>query len=146
MKEVALFSKVIGTGEPLIILHGLFGSNENLARVAKELSTNFMVHCLDIRNHGRSPHSDEMSYEDLVKDLLVYMDQHKIESADFIGHSMGGKVAMSLALAHPNKVNELIVGDIAPVTYSPHHLEILEALESVDFNRDTTRNAVDQTL
>jgi len=141
-----LFSKVRGRGEPLILLHGLFGSSDNLSRVAKELSEEYETHSLDLRNHGESFHSEEMNYALMALDIISYMDNNKIKSAIFLGHSMGGKVAMAMALKYPERVINLIVADIAPVNYKAHHQEIIRALCSVNFDIQNTRREVDKKL
>jgi len=141
-----LYSNIKGEGETLILLHGLFGSADNLGRIATELSNDFKVHALDLRNHGQSFHSDEMDYALMAQDVINYMDFNTIESACFIGHSMGGKVAMTLALEFPERVRKLIVADISPVTYPAHHNEIFSGLLAINLVRDKTRNAADKVL
>lgn len=127
-----LNAKVTGTGPDIILLHGLFGSLENLGRIATLLSEHYTVHALDQRNHGRSPHADVMNYPVMAQDVLEYMDRAQLVSASVLGHSMGGKVAMTLALQAPERVNGLIIADIAPVQYPPHHDEVFRALRSLD--------------
>ena len=124
--------KSFGTGFPLIILHGLLGSLDNWQTIAKHFSIHFTVYVIDQRNHGRSPHTAEFSYKLLVDDLLEFMQQHDIAKANIIGHSMGGKVAMRLALEHPDKVDKLIVVDVAPVEYEDRHSQVFKALSAVD--------------
>jgi len=141
-----LFSNVRGNGEVLILLHGLFGCSDNLSRVAKELSEDFEVHSLDLRNHGKSFHSDEMNYGLMAFDIVSYMDGNNIQSSILLGHSMGGKVAMTMALMHPERVIKLIVADIAPVHYEAHHQEIITGLCSVNFDIVNTRREVDRIL
>ncbi len=144
--SVALNSRVVGEGEPLIVLHGLFGSLENLGAVSQQLKQTFEVHSLDQRNHGSSPHTDSMNYPAMAADVIAYMDAQRIERANFLGHSMGGKVAMQLALTHPHRVLRLIVADIAPVTYPPHHNEVLEGLKALDLTGVTSRAQADKAL
>ena len=127
-----LYHRVSGDGPPLILLHGLFGSLDNLNGVAHRLSSHFQIHALDLRNHGRSPHAGSMSYPDMANDVLAYMSRHGLERASLLGHSMGGKTAMQVALNAPDRVDKLIVADIAPVSYPPHHDEILAGLAAVD--------------
>lgn len=127
-----LNAKVTGRGPDLILLHGLFGSLENLGRVGSLLSEHYTVHALDQRNHGRSPHTESMTYPMMARDVLLYMDDARLSSAAVLGHSMGGKVAKTLALHAPERVRGLIVADIAPVQYPPHHDEIFRALKSLD--------------
>jgi len=132
-----LFSRIIGTGQPLLILHGLFGMSDNWLTVGRELAHNgFCVHLPDLRNHGRSPHRDTHSFRDMCDDLLAYLDQEEIEKVGVIGHSMGGKTAMHLGLLHPRRVINMVVVDIAPATYCCHetslHSVIIDALLKID--------------
>ena len=146
MNQQILSSTVKGEGPVLIILHGLFGSSDNLSRIATELEKNYRVYRVDLRNHGASFHNDKMNYELMVEDLSFLMSSLSIESAHIIGHSMGGKVAMLFSLLHPNKVKSLIVADIAPVTYTPHHTQILKGLQSIPLNDISTRKMADEYL
>jgi pimeloyl-ACP methyl ester carboxylesterase len=141
-----LHSKIQGEGTPLLILHGYFGMGDNWKSQANKLAATYQVHLIDQRNHGRSFHSDAFDYELLVEDLLHYMQFHKIDSAYILGHSMGGKTAMMFAVNYPEKVEKLIVADIAPKNYPPHHHQILEALNAVDFSQISLRTEVDAVL
>ncbi len=141
-----LHSLVIGSGEPLIILHGFLGMGDNWKTLANKFSDNHQVHLVDQRNHGRSFHDDDFSYELLVEDLLFYMDHHELRQVNILGHSMGGKTAMLFAVEHPSRLKKLIVADIAPKFYPPHHQYILDALNEVDFSKVSSRNEVDQIL
>ncbi len=141
-----LHSVITGQGKPLIILHGLFGMGDNWKSLAKQFAGNFEVHAVDQRNHGRSFHSDDFSYELMVHDLLYYFSRHKIEQAFLLGHSMGGKTAMLFAVEFPGLVSKLIVADIAPKYYPPHHETILQTLHSLDFKKITRRSEVDEIL
>ena len=123
--------KQIGQGSDVVLIHGLFGSLENLNVIAKPLSEHFRVTNVDLRNHGLSPHSDEMDYLAMATDIVELMATLKIQKAHLIGHSMGGKVAMQVALTHSELVDKLVVLDIAPVSYPARHTQILEALNSV---------------
>lgn len=138
--------KTIGSGTPVIILHGLLGSLDNWQTFARKLSTQFNVFTIDLRNHGRSPHSHEHSYEAMVRDLEKFFEENNVEKAHVIGHSMGGKVAMQFALTHPEKVLKLIVVDIAPKKYAGGHDVIFEALSSIDLARVTKREDADLLL
>ena len=138
--------QIRGEGKPLVLIHGLFGSLENLGMVAKPLSEDYQVISVDVRNHGSSFHKDGMEYEELAKDIIDLMAVLTIEKADFLGHSMGGKIAMQLALNHPEKVNKLIVADIAPVAYPAHHQRIIEGLRSINFDIVKTRKDADKAL
>lgn len=103
-------------------------------------------HLVDLRNHGKSFHADENSHDDMVEDILNYMNFHKIEKTNLLGHSLGGKAVMQFALTYPEKVAKLIVVDIAPKAYLPHHQGIIKALESVDFDKVTSRQEVEEIL
>lgn len=136
-----LFSQVYGEGTPLIIMHGVFGMSDNWTTLGKKWSQNYQVHLLDMRNHGRSPHSDAFSYELMADDLYQYIEDHKLEACNIIGHSMGGKVAMLFAVLNPDRVARLVVADIAPKPYTPHHHEVVEALQG--FNLEDISNRSD---
>lgn len=145
----------IGKGYPLIIIHGLYGSSDNWLSVAKELSDNFEVFILDQRNHGASPHSDSHTYENLKEDLLEFMDDHKIEKASLLGHSMGGKTVMFFAADYPERVTNLIVADIAPKNYTKisdyapqtiDHENIVSAMLNFDLSNYNSRTEIDQKL
>jgi len=141
-----LFSQEYGTGHPLIILHGLLGSLDNWHTLSTAFGKRVRVIAVDQRNHGRSPHSDEMTYEAMAGDLLELFDRHGVASASILGHSMGGKTAMQFSLDHPDRVDRLVVVDIAPCAYPPLHDEIFEALNSVDLPSMQSRQQVDDTL
>ena len=141
-----LHSRIQGEGQALLILHGYFGMGDNWKSQANKLSEHFEVHCIDQRNHGRSFHSDDFDYELLVEDLRVYIEHHELTNVYLLGHSMGGKTAMLFAVNHPEFVKALMVADIAPKNYPPHHHEILDALNAVDFSKITLRNEVDDVL
>ena len=141
-----LHATVLGNGSPLIILHGYFGMSDNWKSLGNEFAKNFEVHLIDQRNHGRSFHSDDFDYELLVEDLYSYIHQSKLEKVNLIGHSMGGKVAMLFAVTYPEFVNKLIVADISPKFYKPHHQHILAALNAVNFSIYTTRKKVEEVL
>lgn len=144
--SLALNYRVTGSGEPLIALHGLFGSLENLGGITHRLSEDYEIHALDLRNHGRSPHADRMDYPAMAADVLAYMDQQGLEKASVLGHSMGGKTAMELALANGNRVDRLIVADIAPVDYSPKHDAIIAGLLKLDLTALKSRTDADKAL
>ena len=144
-----LHSKIYGedkAGMPLLVLHGLFGMLDNWGSFGKEFGELLPTHLLDLRNHGRSFHSDTMSHDDLANDILHYMDFHHIEKAYIMGHSLGGKAVMQFAINFPEKVEKLIVVDIAPKAYPPHHQGIIKALQSVDFSTVENRHGVENTL
>ena len=141
-----LHSIILGSGEPLLILHGFFGMGDNWKTLANKFSSDFQVHIIDHRNHGRSFHSDDFSYELMVEDLLYYISYYKLSKVNIMGHSMGGKVGMLFAVEFSEKVNKLIVADIAPKFYPLHHQFIFKALHSVDFSIIKSRNEIDEIL
>ena len=142
-----LFFKPYGEGPPLIILHGLLGAGGNWHTLSRSVfSEYFHVFALDLRNHGRSDHDDGFDYPCMVEDVRQFFVEHGLKSANVLGHSMGGKVAMWLALMYPDLVSRLIVADIAPRAYPPHHMHILNALKSIDLTAYTTRAAIDEAL
>lgn len=114
-----LFYRKYGQGDPLIIMHGLFGSSDNWVTLGKQLAEDFTVYLLDLRNHGRSPHSDEFTPDILAVDLKEFMDDHQIACANILGHSLGGGVAMRFAAKYPERILKLIVVDFAPKKYRP---------------------------
>lgn len=140
------FKKEGNASESLIIMHGLFGSLDNWMTFAKKISEHFTVYLLDARNHGQSFHHDEFTYECMAKDVNDFMEQQQIKEAVILGHSMGGKTAMQLALNYPHLVKKLIVADIAPKAYPIHHDEIIKGLQSLDFNVIKSRTAADEKL
>lgn len=128
-----------------MILHGLLGSSRNWQTVGADLAMKFHVCALDLRNHGRSPHADEMTYGAMMDDVLAWLDAQAITKATFLGHSLGGKVAMLLACRHPGRVTRLIVVDIAPKEYSlqAHHAEFT-AMNELDLGRLASRAEAEQ--
>ncbi len=141
-----LRSTIIGEGNPLLILHGYFGMSDNWRSLGNKFSENFQVHLIDQRNHGRSFHADEFDYEILAEDLYNYIQYHQLKKVSIIGHSMGGKVAMLFAVTYPEIAHKLIVADISPKFYKPHHQLILAALNSVNFKIHNTRKKVEDIL
>jgi len=141
-----LFFLEYGTGQPLIILHGLLGSLDNWHTLSKKFATSFRVLAVDLRNHGRSPHSDMFTYSAMAEDVLELLDAQHIGSAYLLGHSMGGKVAMQFAVSYPERVDNLIVVDIAPRAYPRIHDEILEALISLNLTALQSRQQVEGEL
>lgn len=131
--SMQLYANVLGEGpEDLIIMHGLFGMSDNWQTLGKKWAEHYTVHMLDMRNHGRSPHSNHFSYELMSEDLLEYLNSKDIAAAHILGHSMGGKVAMLYSVLNPERCLSLIVADIAPKPYEPHHQEVIAALEGLD--------------
>lgn len=141
-----LHHQIQGEGQPLLILHGLFGSLDNWASQAKALADKYRVISVDLRNHGRSPHADETGYPAMAQDLVELLDDLGIDQAQVLGHSMGGKTAMQLALTHPDRVGRLIVVDIAPVQYPRHHDEVFKGLFAVDLASLRSRGDAEKQL
>ncbi len=141
-----LYYKAYGEGYPLIILHGLFGSLENWQTLSRAWAKCYQVFAIDQRNHGHSPHSPIMDYATMAEDLREFMQRQHLSSAYVLGHSMGGKTAMQFALTYPDKVDKLIVVDIAPKAYPPQHDNILNALRSVEPGAFEKRKEVDAAL
>lgn len=142
-----LHSKILGQGAPLLILHGFLGMADNWKTLGSKYSENsFEVHLLDLRNHGRSFHSTEFSYDLMVEDVLHYVASKNLDKINILGHSMGGKVAMLFAVSHPEKVERLLVADIAPKFYPPHHHDIITGLNALDFSTITSRSQADEKL
>jgi len=142
-----LHSKILGKGKPIIILHGFLGMSDNWKTLGSQYANNgYQVHLVDQRNHGKSFHSENFDYELMSADVLNYMDYHQIENTYLIGHSMGGKTAMQLATNTPDRVDKLIVADISPKYYPPHHQPIIDALGKLDLNRLASRKEADETL
>ena len=141
-----LFSRIMGEGQPILIVHGLFGMSDNWQSLGKKFADFYEVHLIDQRNHGRSPHSAIFNYEVLANDLLNYIKNHKLKNVILMGHSLGGKTAMQLAVKHPDLVQKLIIVDISPKAYPVHHDKIIEALQSLDFDDLKSRGEADIKL
>ena len=135
-----------GQGPPLVLLHGLFGSARNWGAVQKALATDFRVVALDLRNHGASPHALGMNYAVQAEDVAETLAALGIENAALLGHSMGGKVAMMLALTRPDLVERLIIADIAPRPYPPALRAVVAAMQAVPLHAGPTRAEADQAL
>lgn len=138
--------KSFGQGDPIIILHGMFGTLDNWQTIGKQLAENHTVYIVDQRNHGRSPHDDLIDYPTMSADLKHFMESHWIFKAHIMGHSMGGKTAMQFALEHPDMVDKLIVVDIAPKEYPGGHEPILEALKDLDLDKIAERSEAEDFL
>ncbi|NND62528.1 MAG: alpha/beta fold hydrolase [Flavobacteriaceae bacterium] len=142
-----LHSQIIGEGKPFIILHGFLGMGDNWKTLGKKFSElGYQVHLVDQRNHGRSFHHTDFSYEIMANDLNEYLIHHNLNEVVLLGHSMGGKTAMYFATTYPDKVKQLIVADIAPKEYPSHHQDILKALHSLDFAEINKRSEADEVL
>jgi len=143
---VKLYSRVLGEGQPLLIIHGLFGMSDNWGSLAKLYADFFEVHLIDQRNHGRSPHADEFSYLHLSNDLHQYITDNQLNDVIIIGHSLGGKTAMQFAVSFPELICKLIIVDISPRFYPIHHDKIIEGLKILDFSILKSRSQVDGVL
>ena len=141
-----LFYRPSGQGDPLIILHGLFGSSDNWYSLAKVFAERFQVFLVDQRNHGQSPHSNEFDYKLLTEDILEFIREHGIKKPIIMGHSMGGKAAMNFAVRYPDQLSNLIVVDIVPKTYPVHHDAILDGLKAIPLDSLASRNDADKIL
>lgn len=142
-----LHAIVLGQGKPFVILHGFLGMADNWKTLGTQWSElGYEVHLLDQRNHGRSIHSADFSYELMAQDLMEYCEHHNLKDIILLGHSMGGKVAMQFASEYPEMLEKLIIADIAPKEYAPHHSDIINALQAVNFESITSRNEVDEIL
>lgn len=141
-----LFCRHVGQGEPLIILHGLFGSSDNWMTVAHQLGERHNVFVPDLRNHGQSFHSEKWNYEAMVEDIWNMVEKYHISNPVILGHSMGGKVAMQFAVTFPNIVKKLIIVDIAPKFYPVHHESILKGLNALNLATITSRFEANEHL
>ncbi|MEL7983026.1 alpha/beta fold hydrolase [Vreelandella titanicae] len=131
---------------PLVVIHGLLGSADNWRSHLKVWQGSRRVIALDLRNHGRSPHAEGMRYATMADDVIALLDKLSIERAHVLGHSMGGKVAISLARLAPERVASLIVADIAPVTYEHGHDDVFAALDNVREGQPKSRREADDLL
>lgn len=131
---------------PLVVLHGLFGSADNWRSHTKQWQEQRRVITLDLRNHGRSPHSWAMDYSLMADDVVALLDRLNIPRCDLLGHSMGGKVAMSVALRYPDRLVSLIVADIAPIAYQHGHDDIFAAMRRVETGKPTSRKEADELI
>lgn len=136
----------LGEGAPVVFLHGLFGQGRNFAAIARPLAARARVLLLDLRNHGTSPHADGMDYRDMAHDVAETLDAEGVGAAAVIGHSMGGKVAMTLALTEPARVSRLLVSDIAPRPYTGTLARYAEAMRALPLSPGLTRAAADAAL
>lgn len=135
-----------GSGDPVILIHGLFGDLDNLKSISRSLTDSYTVVNLDVRNHGQSPHCDAMSYAAMAEDVIAIADEQGFAKFHLLGHSMGGKIAMEIALRYPSRVRSLIVADIAPVVYDARNSSILDALCSIDVDSLNSRQEADEQL
>jgi esterase len=141
-----LHTRTAGQGAPVVLLHGLFGSHENLGVLARDLAADHTVFGMDLRNHGRSPHADAMTLPAMAADVIETMDAHDLDSATLLGHSLGGKIAMEIALTLPARVDGLVIIDIAPVAYERGHDTELNAMLGLDLEALGSRKEADEAL
>lgn len=143
-----LHHKTYGSADQpvVIIVHGLFGTLDNWHNISQSLSDRFFVVAMDMRNHGKSNHTSDMNYTVMANDVVETAEYLGLSSASFIGHSMGGKVCMQLAIDHPGWVDKLVVADIAPKAYPSGHHELMDAMEELDLTKFTRRSEIDEAL
>ena len=148
-KALTLYSRKVGENGPdFVVLHGLFGSGKNWRSFAGSLEEDFQVWTLDARNHGDSPHADSMSYQQMAEDVVRFFDGNELENVILLGHSMGGKTAMQLALRFPDRIAALIVVDIAPVCYDHQQkqLKLIEAMQGLHLAAEMSRSDIEKKL
>ena len=148
-KTLTLYSRKVGENGPdFVVLHGLFGSGKNWRSFAGSLEEDFQVWTLDARNHGDSPHADSMSYQQMAEDVVRFFDGNELENVILLGHSMGGKTAMQLALQFPDRIAALIVVDIAPVCYDHQQkqLKLIEAMQGLHLAAEMSRSDIEKKL
>lgn len=143
---MSLNHKRVGEGAPLLMMHGLFGSLDNLGMVSRALRHDFDVISVDLPDHGLSPRSDNFSYDAYAQQVLTLMDHLGLDCPAILGHSMGGKVAMHIALHYPERVSQLVVADIAPVRYTPRHQNVFNALNAVDLASISSRKDAEEAM
>lgn len=136
----------MGSGDPLIILHGLFGSSDNWQTLGKKFAEFSEVFILDQRNHGKSPHSEDFNYDILAEDLGDFMDHHGIDRANLLGHSMGGKTVMRFAQKYPEMVKKLIIADMGIKSYPPHHQDVLRAFHALEPETLKSRSEAEERI
>ncbi len=143
-----LFFREFGEGQPVIILHGLFGQSDNWVTVGRRIADQFHVYVPDQRNHGQSPHTSVHSFPAMADDLAEFIEEHHIENPILIGHSMGGKVAMTYALENPGLVKKLVVIDISPRKYPERitHTQVISEMMGIDLESIATRTEVEKIL
>ncbi|MCK4559623.1 MAG: alpha/beta fold hydrolase [Calditrichia bacterium] len=141
-----LYCRQIGNGDPVVILHGLFGISDNWLTIAKQLSSSHHCYILDMRNHGRSPNSQDLNYDDMVEDIYEFLTDFGLRTVSFIGHSMGGMVAMKFAFEYSHRIEKLVIVDIAPKSYPALHQNILKGLQSIPIDKIKSRREADEFL
>lgn len=141
-----LFYRELGEGNPLVLLHGVFGASDNLLTIAKLLAGKYKVYIVDARNHGQSPHNTEFTYEAMADDLCVFIEEKQLKKPVLVGHSMGGKTVMKFAATREAMAEKFIILDISPRYYPRHHDQILEGLNAIDVENIGSRGAADKKL
>jgi len=142
-----LNTQITGSGKDMVIIHGFLGMGDNWRTLSKSFaSEGFKVHTPDMRNHGKSPHDNHFSYAVMAEDVKAYFEEHGISKAVLIGHSMGGKIAMFFASKYPELIEKLIIVDISPKHYKPHHDEILESLLKLKNSHLSSRKEAENIL
>ena len=141
-----LFYRTIGSGPPLIILHGLFGSSDNWMSVSKLFGVHYQVYLLDARNHGQSPHDEVHTYSSMADDLEEFIFKNALDSLYIIGHSMGGKTVMEYLTSKKNTVSKAVIVDISPRAYEPHHHREIQALKSINLAELSSRQEADDIM
>lgn len=135
-----------GSGKPLVILHGLFGSLDNWFSLAKAFADKHHIYLVDARNHGQSPHADSHSYDEMAEDLFEFFEEHDLKDAVLMGHSMGGKTAMRFAEDHSDLLEKLIVVDMGVKEYPVHHDQIIRSMQALDVDRLSSRKEAEEFL
>ncbi len=130
----------------VLILHGLFGSKRNWQSIAKHLAKQYTVYTLDLRNHGESEHADTMSYESMAADVFQFISDNNLQQLAIVGHSMGGKVAMTMALQKPELIRQMVIIDIAPVAYEHSFAELISALNTLPLDQISNRQQANEFL
>ena len=138
--------KMWGSGPTIVILHGLFGSLDNWSTIARSLAQQYTVFVVDLRNHGKSFHHPEFNYDVMSRDVLDWSEKMQLEDYVIVGHSMGGKVAMHLALNHVQVLRKLVVVDIGPKAYPVHHQTLIDGMFALDMNNISSRQQADEQL
>ncbi len=138
--------ETVNKSEIIFIIHGLFGSLSNLSSLGKELQNDFDVILVDVRNHGQSARSTTMTYQEMANDIFEVADSLNIDTFSILGHSMGGKIAMTCALLQPNRINRLVVADIAPTSHVDRHSDVFTGLQAVSNSNVKNRAEADTVL
>ncbi len=143
-----LFYREFGAGQAVVILHGLFGQSDNWVTVGRRIADQFHVFIPDQRNHGQSPHAAIHSFPSMADDLAEFIEEHNIQNPILVGHSMGGKVAMTYALENPDKIRKLVVIDISPRKYPERitHTQVITQMLGIELANIKTRGEVEKIL